>query len=114
MSFEAAFLSLMPHTVTVQELTGKNADGSPTYSTSAVSYRARVVRANKQVRDGRGNTVMAGYFVWVASTGTLSPQALYTLPDGSQPPVFMVESFPDEDGTHHHKVVFGTNRVSLV
>ena len=107
MSFERQFRTMMPHTVTVRTLASKSADGSPTYSTAASTYTARVVTAQRQIRDGSGNVKMAAFDVWIASTGSLSPQSRFTLPDGSSPPVLSLSSYPDEDGTHHTKVVFG-------
>jgi hypothetical protein len=101
------FRPLLTQTVTVNTLASKGTDGAPTYSTSASTYSARVLNVNKQIRDAVGNVQIAAYEVWIDSTGVLSPQSKYTLPDGTTPPVLHVIAPPDEVGTHHVKVLFG-------
>lgn len=112
MSFESTdFREMMPHTITVKTLASKNSDGSPVYSTSASTYRARVVQTSKQVRDMRGNVVMAAQLAYIASTAALSANSRFQLPAGTggstTPPVLRVDNFPDDDGVHHHRVWFG-------
>lgn len=104
---ERDFRDIMPHSVTVNALASKGADGAPVYSTSGSTYRARVKNIHRQVRDGRGNVVMAAFEVWLASTSILSAQSKYTLPSGQTPPVLSLAVIPDEDGHHHCKLLFG-------
>lgn len=113
MSFEAEFLTLMPSTITVATQASRAADGHVTYSTATSTYRCRIVKANQNIRGADGTWVMVGWIAWVASTGYLSVQDKYTLPDGTSPPVLAIETITDEDGPHHNKVFFGSKQVRL-
>ena len=106
MSWETQFTDLMPHTVTVRARASRNSDGSDTFSTAASSLTARVVTTRKWVRNSEGTVVRASQEAWVASTGTLAADSRYTLPDGTSPPVLVIESYADGDGTHHGHIVF--------
>lgn len=108
MSFESTeFRELMPSTITVSTVATLGVGGAPTFSTSASTYRARVVNTNRQVFDSRGQVQTAAYEAWIASTGILSVTSKFTLPDGATPPVLRVDVFPDPDGHHHNRVFFG-------
>lgn len=108
MAFERAiFESLMKQSVVVRARTGHNTHGEASYSTTSSTFRARVVRRPGQVRDTEGNVVRYGTIAWVASTGTINVTDKVTLPDGTFPPLLSVEMYPDEDGNHHAKLLFG-------
>lgn len=108
MAFERTiFQSLMPATITVSTRTTHSLHGTPSYSTSSASYRARIIHKPGFVRTGDRETKEFRTILWVASTGTLDVSDRITLPDGSRPPVVAVERYPDDDGTHHHKVFLG-------
>ena len=98
---------MLPNTVVVRTRASRNSDGSDTFSTSATTYRARVVNSRKWVRATNGNSAMTSAIAWIASTGTLAMDSRYTLPDGTSPPVLMVDTVPDEDGVYHNRVTFG-------
>ena len=101
------FADVLTQTVAVRNPTTKNGDGSQNFSTASVSYNARVVNANKQTRDLQGDIVQAAYVAWIASTGVLSPQARYQLPDGTTPPVLNLNVYPDENGNYFNRITFG-------
>ena len=107
MSWDRGFLQMLPHTITVSTVASLSVGGAPVFSTSATSYRARVVNTNKFVHDSRGEGAAVAYEAWIASTGILARDSKYTLPDGSTPPVVRVDVFPDEQGHHHVRVQFG-------
>ena len=111
MSWESTdFREMFPSTVTVLARTGRNSDGSDTFSGTASTYRARVKNIIRQVRDAQGNVAMAGYEVWVASTSVIAADSKITIPHGSTtrtPPILSVTSPPDDDGLHHCKVICG-------
>lgn len=107
MSLESDFRDLCAQSVTVRTRSGRNSDGSDTFSTAASTYRARVVGSKKWVRDSLGNVVQASQEVWILSTGTIAQDSRITLPDGTSPPVLQIATFPDGDGTHHNRVVCG-------
>lgn len=107
MSWDRGFLQMLPHTITVSTQASLGVGGGVTYSTSASTYRARVVNTNKFVHDSRGQGAAVMYEAWIASTGILAPTSKYTLPDGSTPPVVRISVMPDEDGHHHTHIWFG-------
>lgn len=107
MSFEKDFRQLLTQTLTVSTVATLGVGGAVTYSTSASTYRCRVVNVNKYMFDTRGQRAAVAYEAWIASTSILSPASKYTLPDGATPPVVSVDTFPDPDGHHHVRVRFG-------
>lgn len=107
MSYETAFDELLTSTVTYATRASKNIYGEPTFSTVSSTFKARIVDVSTQVRDQQGNVVQVRTVAWVASTGTILATGRITLPDGSTPPIAAVSRYPDEDGTHHHKIKFG-------
>jgi len=112
MSFEDAFLDMMPHTVTVAPVTSRDKFGTRTYG-AAVSYPARVVEEQRRITTLDGVEGMSSHTVWIAphtSSGipNLGPESLITLPDGSTPPILRVEVYPDEEGDHHWKIYLGS------
>lgn len=113
MTFEAEFLSLMPSTVTVYPLASRNADGHTTFGTTGVTYRARVAYVPHTVHLADGRIQASEGIAWLASTTPLSIQSKYVLPDGSVPIVYAVENIPDQDGQHHSKVFFGSQRATI-
>ena len=106
MAIDSEFLDLMPHTVTIANLSSRDAYGVPTYGT-ATSYRARVVRKAQIVKDVTGAEVVSSTQVWLFGTSGVTPESRITLPDSSTPKILMVESYPDEEGDHHDKVFCG-------
>ena len=103
MSIDAEFLELMPHTVSIANLSSRNSYGVPTFGT-ATSYRARVVKKAEIVRDTAGAEVVSTTQVWLYGTSGVTPESRITLPDSSTPSILMVETYPDETGYHHDKV----------
>lgn len=105
---ESAFLDLMPHTITVAPRgSTRSVYGVPGTAGAAVSYRARLVQAPQWVRDSNGTRTLAAAVAWISSTAPIPADGVWTLPDGSTPPVLYVVAFPDENGVHHTKVAFG-------
>lgn len=106
---EAGFLDLMPHTITVAARgSTRSLYGVPGAAGTATSYRARVVQAPQWVRDSDGTRLLASAVAWVSSTASVPADGVWTLPDGTTPPVLWVARYPDENGLHHTKIVFGT------
>ena len=80
----------------------------------AISARvsARITEIPKMVRNFMGEEVVASNVVWVASTGIIpaTAQVSWTMSDGSTqfPTLISIERPADQDGTHHHKLYFGS------
>lgn len=105
MSFDPAFLDLMPHTITVRALSSVDSYGDPSYSTSTTSYRALVEEKPTKILNQYGEEVVASHIAYVASTARIPLTSLVTLPDGSSPDPISSSVFADEDGTAHHVVL---------
>lgn len=91
-------------TVTREEVASLDAYAKPTYST-AVSIRARVVYKSTIIRtsistssaqDG-AREIVSSAMITTEATGW-KPTDRITLPDGTQPIILDVNSFPDETG----------------
>ena len=108
MSWSTELDELLPHTITVGALASFSADGygTPTFS-AASSYAARVVGKQTLVDTFRGTEELTKTVVYVNATSTFGPSDQITLPDGSTPELLAVEAYPDEDGLHHQKLMFG-------
>lgn len=108
MSWEGAiFLSMMPSTVQIAGRSSHSNYGEPTFG-SNTSYRARVVNKPRFVRIDDSHTLAIKTEVWLASTGgTITVDDRITLPDGTTPPIAMVEQFGDAQGHHHVKLLLG-------
>ena len=104
---ESDFRQLMTQTITVSTVATLGVGGAPTFSTSASTYRARVVNTNKFVSDGKGAGAAVAYEAWLSSTSILAAHSKYTLPDGTTPPVVRISSLPDDKGHHHVHIMFG-------
>ena len=109
MAFTDDLLGLLPLTCTHQSWVGMSTDGyaEPTFSTSVTSLRCRVTNDQRQVRTFEGEEEVAMTTMWVASTSTYSAMDLFTLPNGSAPPLISCETFWDENGVTHSKLGFG-------
>ena len=113
MSFSTDFLALMPATIKVSTRTAHSNYGEPTFTGSTTSYSARIVSKLGYVRSVEGEEIAYNTVAWVRSTGTVSITVSdrVTLPTGfaasTRPPLVGVERYPDEDGNHHAKLMFG-------
>lgn len=114
MSWDRALESLMTTGAIVvydqAATTGKSLYGEVEWSTAGTSYTARVVKRFGVNRNRDGESVGEVATAWIASTGQLHPEDKYELDDGSTPSVLVMEHFPDQDGIHHVKVMFGGRR----
>jgi hypothetical protein len=106
--FETEFLEFMRETIIVNRLSGYTDYGTPTHSTASTSFSCRIVRVHESFTESNGAESLIESFVYVASTGTFDPEDRFTFPDGSNPILKVVDSYPDEDGPwHHNRLKFG-------
>lgn len=106
-SFVSDFTDLMSTSVGVKARASYNNYGEASYSTSTTTVECRWVESPVQIRDANGNTVEARGMLWLASTGTITPEHRITLPDGTSPPILRVDRLFDENGVSHHKCWVG-------
>jgi hypothetical protein len=104
---ESDFDDLMPHTVTVNAFSAYSEDGVVSYSTSASSYKARVIEKDALLQLEDGSEKMSRARAYVNSTSAIDPKDKVTLPDGTFPSILRADLIPDEDGAHHVVLWFG-------
>lgn len=107
MAFEGDFLEFMGQEVQVFPLSSRNAYGASSFAASGSTLAARVVERVFETRMADGTVAVASHEVWLASTGTVAATSKFVLPDGTSPPLLRLSEYPDEDGTHHYKLLFG-------
>lgn len=100
------WLDLMPHTIIHTPQFSRTDYGKPVYA-FPVSYRARVVFEEVNVRGDDGNIVVARGTVWINGTPFVKAEDKITLPDGTSPPVLNSTRYTDDQGIHHTRVYFG-------
>jgi hypothetical protein len=105
-SFEAAFLTMMPETIDVYPFLGFDTYGEPSYSTGATSYRARIEFVDTVVKDQLGKDVATNITAYMASTSRLSNLDRYIFPDGSTGIVQSISPVSDDEGIHHIEARF--------
>lgn len=84
--------------------------GTPAMSSAGSTYMAHVQEINGVSRKLTGTDAHCSSVAWLASTstGNMGTASVFTMPDGSTPPVRTVTYVRDSDGTvHHTKAVFG-------
>jgi len=97
-----AWLDFMPAMVTRRAFTKRNANGYglPAYSTTATTYRARVVAGATLVTRPDGQEVVATHTMWVGSTQEWREEDQVTYA-GSTYAILDITRFLDESGAHH-------------
>lgn len=111
MPIDQALRDLMQDTVSIEPYTGQNVNQEDTYGAS-VDYTCRVVGKRKIVRKPDGQEAVSNAQAWLDRIVAIDPRSRVTLPSRftpQQPPILMVESLPDEDGTSGsgaHSVVY--------
>lgn len=96
MTLDPIWLSMLPSTMTVRELYGVNDYGEPSFSTAAKSYRCYVQAVQSLVNNFQGEETVATHTVYMASTSLQNATALFTLPDGSTPPLQRINTMVDD------------------
>lgn len=96
---------MMPDTITVQTVSGRDAYNKPTFATGT-TYNARVVYKNKMVVSTDGREVIAKGVVYCTATSQISTEDKITLPDSTTPQIINSELYPDESGSHHSQIYF--------
>jgi len=95
---------LMTQEVTWEPRTGLDEYSRPTYG-AATAVRCRVVGRPRMTRDVDGQEVVSTTTIYCDGNPGISPVDRVTLPDGSQPVILRVESYPDENGQVYQQVL---------
>lgn len=107
MTIEAAFLDLMPSTITLYSQSSRDAYGKQTFSGSGTAVRCRVVPTSDVVRTPDGREVIAAGRVYCYGTPTVTVDSRLVLPDGSDAIILSVQVQVDETAAHHTVITFG-------
>ena len=105
MTFQAAFLQLMPHSVVLNAFSAESTAGygAPGYATAATTMRARVVAKQQKVLQRDGSEIAGDHVAWLASTRTITLRDKLTF-QGSTYEILSVARYPDDVGLHHQKL----------
>lgn len=96
--FADLFTDLMPTTVTVELITGRDYQGKATYGPPSDPYPARVNNVQRNVIGPDGQLVVARGRAWIDTVAPFTVNDRVTLADGSQPILLNVNQVPDENG----------------
>lgn len=107
MTIEAAFLEMMPSTVTIYPQTAKSAYGAQTWSGSGTGVRCRIQQTGTLSHDENGRQVIEVGRIIFYGTPTINLDSKIVLPDGSIPILLSVQVHYDQDGTNHTTVSYG-------
>ena len=107
MAFEDDFRHCMPHSITHSTYSTLDGYGKQSFSATATTYSALIQYDQKLVRSFDGTEKLSTHNAIMNSTGSIDPNDLLTLPDGSTPPILSVLLSNDSGGQHHAEVFFG-------
>ena len=107
MALATEFLDMMPHTVTIAPVTGKDEFNELTHG-AAVSYSARIEQGARRVQDITGKEKGSNTRIFIATATEITFEDLITLPSGfnpNTPPILNVLRHSDETGLHHVEII---------
>jgi hypothetical protein len=106
--FIKEFWDCMNDTVVHYTMLSRNEYGQKTYNDGTTYPNCRVVYKHELVRGPDGNEIVAKGVIWFGYYVNINPdQDKIVLPDGTDPPILMIEKYPDELGSNHTKLFFG-------
>lgn len=94
---DAELLELMPFSVTLKPITGRDQWGKLTYGTPLVSP-ALIAGRNQMVRTAEGEEVASSTTVYLGLNVDVKPESRVVLPDGTEREVITVNRDADELG----------------
>jgi len=101
------FEDLMNDTITLEPFSSRDSYGKPIYGTAVTVENCRVTYKSFFMRRDDGSEIIAKGIVWLGEYRRVSVEDKITLPDGSTFSILMSDSFSDDEGPHHTKVIFG-------
>lgn len=106
MTIEAAFLDLMPSTVTVYAKTATDAYGKFTFSGTGTAVRCRIQPSDNVVTTADNRNVVSRGTIIFYGTPTITTDSKIVLPDNTIPLILTVQVHNDDTGTHHTTVTY--------
>ena len=107
MGIEAAFLDMMPSTVTIYTKLSQDAYGLGTFAVSGTAVRCRVEDNANQSFGTTEQDVIDGGTVYFYGVVTASVDDKIVLPNGAVMMVKQITTHDDQSGTHHTEIKFG-------
>jgi len=105
-TIEAAFLDLMPSSVTVFPVSTTDAYGKSTFGTGVVT-RCRVQETGRVVKNADNDDVYEVGTIIFYGTPAITTASKILLPSGATPLIISVQVYNDDTGTNHTTVSFG-------
>lgn len=105
-AFVDSLSELFSDTISRQAFASFGAYGEPSHSASVSTYKARIVKKNKMVRNSQGHEVLATAQAWIQGNPIIGLNDKITLSDGSVPIIVSTDRFQDETGYSHTVVYF--------
>lgn len=105
-TIEKEFLELMHQKISVEKMIGRNPIGGDPRYAPPIIYRGRVVDKQKLVVGPDGQERLSTTTAWFFGAPKITTDDRVTLPDGRQPFILNISSFPDEKGMHHVRIDF--------
>lgn len=106
MTIEAAFLDMMPSTVTVYPKTATDAYGKMTFSATGVATRCRIQPSDNVVTTMDNRNVVARGTIIFYGTPAITADSKIVLPDNTVPLILTIQVHNDDTGTHHTTVTY--------
>lgn len=107
MTIEAAFLTMMPSTVTLHAVSSTDAYGKRTFAGSGTSVRCRVQTSRRLIVSADGLEIPEEGRVYCYGVVSATVRHKLTLPSGEVVPILMVDTRNDEAGTYSTVISFG-------
>jgi len=104
---EAAFLDLMPSTVTVYPKSAADAYGKVTHSASGTAVKCRVMETGQLIATADQENIYEQGRIIFYGNPTINHDSKIVLPDGSTPMILSIVRHDDDTGAHHTTVSFG-------
>jgi len=106
MTIEAAFLSMMPSSVTVFPKSSTDAYGKISFG-AGVATNCRIQETGQVVKTADNRNVFEQGRIIFYGTPTITTDSKIQLPSGATPNIISVQVHNDDTGTHHTTVSFG-------
>jgi hypothetical protein len=107
MPIDPRFLSMMPSVLKVYKRSARNKYGEPSFSSTPVEYRCRVMDEDRLTRTAENTDAVVAGKVIIFGVADITLDDKVELPDGSEPVIVAVDQHTDEDGPHHTTISVG-------
>lgn len=99
------FADMLTNTITVSEISTRDAYGKPTYA-DGVEYTCRITYRDQLVTNREGQDITARGNILIAGTTAIGADAKVVLDDGTEPKIIATKKVFDENGAHHTRIFF--------